>query len=106
MPIILNEQKPAGLPVVKRQRIGETFVGMVVRTQQRAILRDGEPVLNDRGKPRQELVVTCITLPGTTAAAGIGDETKVPAPGDRVRLILRGGAFSQWIEQLRELGGP
>lgn len=106
MPIPLNDGAgAAGYPVVKRQRIGETFVGAVVRTEQRPVLKDGEQVLKPNGKPRMELVVTALAMPGTTAPAGIRDNTAVPAPGDRVRLILRGGAFGQWIEAGDALGG-
>ena len=99
-----NEAK-AGTPVVKRTAIGQTFKGCIINTQARNVLKDGEPVLNDRGKPRQELVVRCIVVPGTTAPAGIGDNVTVPAPGDEVRLILRGKAFADWIQAKDALGG-
>lgn len=102
MAISLDDGARTSTPVVKRTKIAELFLGAVVKTEQRNVLRDGAEVLNDRtGKPRQELVVTCLALPGTTAVAGIKDTTAVPAPGDTVRLILRGGAFGQWIEARR-----
>lgn len=108
MAISLDQDRPAGLPVVKRQRIGETFVGAVVRTTQRDVQKtvDGKTVtvLKDNGKARQELVVTCLALPGTTAQAGLGDSNAVPAAGDKVRLILKGGAFGDWITAKNELG--
>jgi hypothetical protein len=91
-------------PVVKRQRIGEKFVGAIVRTEQRDKTKtdkDGvrSPILKPNGRPRQELVVHCIAMPNTTANAGIGDDIDVPTPGDQVRLILGGKAFGDWIEQ-------
>lgn len=100
MAITLDEHTGrASSPVVKRTKIGETFLGAIVKTEQREIKNNGETVINARtGKPRQELVVTCIALPGTTSPAGIKDTTAVPEPGDTVRLILRGGGFGQWIE--------
>lgn len=100
MAITLDEgARATGTPVVKRTAIGEVFLGAIVKTEQRPVLRDGAEVINERtGRPRQELVVTCVALPGTTAPAGIKDHTSVPEPGELVRLILRGGAFGQWIE--------
>lgn len=99
MPISLNDDAPRiSTPVVKRQKIGEKFVGAVVRVEQRDVLKDGEKVLKANGKPRQELVVHCLAMPSTTAVAGIGDTIGVPEPGAELRLILRGGAFGDWIE--------
>lgn len=104
MAIQLDDGARTSTPVVKRTKIGEKFVGAIVRFEQRNVLKDGEPVLKPNGKPRQELVVHCITMPGTTATAGIGDNVGVPAPGDAVRLILRGKAFGDWIEAKGKLG--
>lgn len=97
-----NGNTATRIPVIKRGAIGETFIGAVVRFDQRDMIKDNEKVINDRtGKPRQELVVTCIALPGTTAEAGIRDERAVPTPGDLVRVILRGKSFADWIEARR-----
>jgi hypothetical protein len=101
----VESEGKAGTPVVKRTAIGQTFKGCIINTQQRDVLKDGAPAMNERGKPRQELVIRCIVAPGTTAPAGIGDDVSVPAPGDEVRLILRGKAFADWIEGKRQLGG-
>lgn len=99
MAITLDDGARTSTPVVKRTKIGEVFLGAIVRTEQRDVKNNGDVVINERtGKPRQELVVTCIALPGTTAKAGIKDTNMVPEPGEVVRLILRGGAFGQWIE--------
>lgn len=103
MPITLEEPKAAGLPVVKRQAIGERFIGAVVDQHQRDVLKNGERVMKDNGKPRQELVVTVVTMPGSTATASIGDHASVPAPGELVRVILRGGGFGDWIEAKNSL---
>lgn len=105
MPIALSAPGQGGLPVVKRLAIGETFIGAVYKTQQRNVMKNDAPVLKDNGKPRQELVVYCVTMPGTTSSAGIGETVGIPAPGDRVRLILRGRAYGDWIEQNKKLGG-
>jgi hypothetical protein len=111
MPSTLEEPRTPGLPVVKRQRIGDKFRGMVIDlpTQRDVQKRDpmtgvNAPVIKANGKPRQELVVYAMALPGTTTPAGIGDVTAVPAPGDHVRLILRGSSFANWIEQKNKLG--
>lgn len=106
-PITLDEPQGPRVPVMKRQRIGDTVTGAVVRTVQRDVLKDGQPALKDNGKPRQELVVTIVVLPGTTMPAGIGQDTPaaVPAPGDVTRMILRGASFGQWIEAKNGLGG-
>ena len=111
MPITLDEPQGPRIPVMKRQRIGDTVVGAVVRTTQRDVMKDGAPVPKDPGNPdgkkRQELVVTIVTLPGTTMPAGIGQDTPaaVPAAGDVCRMILRGASFGQWIEAKNGLGG-
>ena len=104
MPITLDDPRAPGEPVVKRTAIGETFVGAIVAKRQRDVKKDGAVVLKENGKPRQELVVHLVTMPGTTAPAGIGEHTDVPAPGDVVRLILRGGGFGDWIEATKGLG--
>lgn len=105
MPIDLNDDvQRTSTPVVKRQKIGDKFVGAIVRFEQRDVMKKNEktgllePSLKPNGKAKQELVVTCVAMPKTTSPAGIGDHTKVPEPGDIVRLILRGGAFGDWIE--------
>lgn len=105
MPITLDDHTgQGGTPVVKRTAIGETFIGAVVKTQQRDVLKDGSPALKDNGKPRQELVVHVITMPGTTSPAGISGTVAVPEPGEPVRLILRGASFGGWIEAKNALG--
>jgi hypothetical protein len=103
MPITLGQPAGTATPVVKRTAIGQTFIGALVNKEQRGILKDDKPVLNTRGKPSQELVLTLIALPGTTAPAGIGDSVGVPEPGDIVRMIIRGLSFKQWIDIHRDM---
>ena len=103
MTITLEEAGTTRTPVLRRKRIGEEFVGVLVRTTQRDVLKRDDatgtdrPVLKANGKPRQELVVTLVTI-SSTMAAGLGEEVAVPEPGDIVRSILKGGGFGQWIE--------
>lgn len=106
----LEEPRTPGAPVIKRTAIGQYFVGALVNIKQRDVQkRDDEgnirPVLKSDGRYKQELVLTLLTMPGTTAPAGIGDQVSVPTPGDKVRLILRGQAFGQWIEAKKVLHG-
>ena len=86
-PITLDEPQGPRVPVMKRQRIGDTVTGAVVRTVQRDVLKDGQPALKDNGKPRQELVVTIVVLPGTTMPAGIGAPSCVLRASINVALI-------------------
>ena len=86
-------------PIVKKFALGEEFIGALVDKEQRPILdENNEPKLKANGKPRQELVLTLVAMPGTTAEAGFKDDTAIPAQGDTVRFILRGKAFGSWIE--------
>jgi hypothetical protein len=87
-------------PIMKRKKIGETFTGALCKApEQRDILKDGEPVLKPNGKPKQELVITLVALPGATMNCGIGDTIPAPpAAGDVVRTIIKGLSFSQWID--------
>ena len=103
MTITLEEAGTTRTPVLRRKRIGEEYVGALVRTTQRDVLKRDDatgtdkPVLKANGKPRQELVVTLVTI-SSTMAAGLGEDVAVPEPGDIVRSILKGGGFGQWIE--------
>ena len=103
MTITLEEAGTIRTPVLRRKRIGEEYVGALVRTTQRDVLKRDDatgtdrPALKANGKPRQELVVTLVTI-SSTMAAGLGEEVAVPEPGDIVRSILKGGGFGQWIE--------
>jgi len=108
--ISLEDAHASGLPVVKRTAIGQTFKGALVKVESRDRTKMGvggvrEILYKPDGKARQELVVTCLTLPGTTAPAGLGDYEEVPEPGALVRLILKGKAFGDWIDAKKTLPG-
>lgn len=99
MSIELQDSGVSSTPVIKAQRIGETARVALVRWEQRKMMKEGAEVLNPRtGKPRNELVIHGLALPGFTALAGIGDRQEVPAPGEPVRFILRGKGYGQWID--------
>ncbi|WP_233130303.1 hypothetical protein [Synechococcus sp. 1G10] len=62
-----------------------------------------EPIPNGKdrqGNPKvkQEIVIHCVAMPGTSMEAKLGDEAAVPAAGDRVRVILKAKGFGDWIE--------
>jgi hypothetical protein len=106
--INLEEPRAAGYPVVKRTALGQTFNGAVIKAESRDRLKRGDdgsmtPIVKPNGNHAQEMVVTCLTLPETTAPAGLGDTEEIPAPGTIVRLILKGKAFGDWIEAKRSL---
>lgn len=109
MAIELQETARASYPVLRHQRIGELAQLAIIKSEQRDRLRK-DPVsnalvkipngINRDGGPkfRQELVVHCIAMPGSTMQVKAGDDFVTPAPGDRVRVILKGKGFGEWIE--------
>jgi hypothetical protein len=105
MAIQLGTERTGGTPVLSRTRIGEQHLAGLIRYDQRNILKNGQPVLKDNGKPRQELVVTLLAYDGDMTA-GIGGEYTTPTRGDVVRLILKGGAFGQWIDAVNTMPRP
>jgi hypothetical protein len=112
MGIALEGERKAAWPVVKRTALGEKFFGAIVQVEQRPRLRKDEatgqmvPLLKPGGAARQELVVTCLALPGTTSPVALGEDEHVPVPGDVVRLILKGKSFADWIQTKVDLGRP
>ena len=101
MPIDLDNDRPHTElpPVMKKRAIGERTRIAIIGFEQRPVLKDQQPVINPRtGKPRQELVVSGLVMDGTTAECGRGDDSWAPSVGDKVRVILRGGGFGDWIE--------
>lgn len=111
MGIALEGERKPGLPVVKRTALGEKFYGAVVKVEQRDRLKRDDTgamvaITKTDGRARQELVVTCLTLPGTTASVALGDDEHVPEPESLVRLILKGKAFGDWIENKTALKRP
>jgi hypothetical protein len=111
MGIALETERKALPPVVKRTALAQKFFGAVVKIDTRDRQKKDDatgalvPLINPRnGKPRQELVVTCLSLPGTTASIGLGEDEFVPEQGTLCRLILKGKAFADWIQVKSELG--
>ena len=95
-------------PIVKHQRIGESCKLAVIRWEQRDRLRKDSGTqqmvkipngvdCSGRPKFKQELVIQAVAIAGDMVAA-IGDSQGVPAPGDRVRVILKAKGFGDWIE--------
>ena len=112
MPISLENEVRPGLPVVKRTTLGEVFVGAVVAVEQRDRQKKDNitgamaPMLKPDGRPSQELVITCLTMPGTTSPVGLGDDQHFAAEAELVRVILKGKAFGNWIDGKKALGRP
>lgn len=113
MAIILDDPNTTTrYPVLKHRKIGEQYFGMLIKTpeqrdQQKKDDRTGVigPIPNGRGGFRKELVVTLLTLPGTTMTAGPELEPVTVAEGDIVRLILKGKAYGTWIDADKALPG-
>ena len=108
MPIELD--KPTGSsrpPVVGARGLGQTVVAMVVDKEMRPRLdRDNKPILNSRGKPAQEEVLTVQILDGTTGTVSGGDlgDDRVPEPGELCRLIFKGLSFGKLIDARKPVG--
>jgi len=112
MAIPIQENTRTSTPVLRQARIGEVAYLAIIRPEQRNRLiknqatGEMEPIQNgtdSSGMPKykQELVIHGIALPGTTMEAKIGDNSGVPNAGDRVRLILKGRGFADYIEARR-----
>ncbi len=99
------------IPVLKRTQLGQTFTGSIVSMEWRAQRKkDAAGVIVDvinpaTQKPRQELVLTLLTI-SSTMPCGIGDEpATIPAPGTLVREIIKGREASAWIEAQKTIQG-
>jgi hypothetical protein len=94
-------------PVVGARGLGQTVVAMVVDKEQRARLdRDGNPIINSRGKPAQEEVLTVMVMDGTTGTVSGGDlgDDRVPDTGEVCRLIFKGLSFGKLIDARKPVG--
>lgn len=106
MPVAQETPGAATFPVVRRAAIGERFVGAYIMHKQRPILKDGKEVINKTtGKPRHEMIVHALVMPGNTITVGNSENFTTPEAGDVVRLILKGKAFGQWIDGLKAMQG-
>jgi len=112
MPIELDDPNAkARYPIIKGRAIGDAVYLMITklpewRDQQKKNEQTGqlEKVPNGRGGFRQELVVTGLALPGTTAPKGPITDPAAVEPGEQVRIILKGKSASQWIDAVNGLG--
>jgi hypothetical protein len=86
--------------VIKATAIGQRFRGVLTDFPQRRdrTKSDGSPIINDRGKVSQELVLHLLAMPGTTSVVGKAGEERPVVEGEAVRMIIKGGAFSSWID--------
>lgn len=109
MAIDLNEPKRASYPVIRHSRIGELAQLAIIRLEQRDRMTTNQLTnqlerIPNGSRPdgslkfKQELVIHCLTLPGTDMTVKQGDDFVVPAAGSRVRVILKGKGFGDWIE--------
>jgi hypothetical protein len=104
MPIQDDTPTNAGAPVLSRTAIGQRFQGVTcLMPKSRDRLKNGEPIMNNRGKPSQELVVTLLTI-GSTMPVGKVGEHRIPGEGEVVRAILKGKAYGDWIDASNALG--
>lgn len=108
MPIELDTpQTGTRPPVVGARGLGQTVVAMIVDKEQRGRLdRDGNPIINSRGKPAQEEVLTVMVLDGTTGTVPGGDlaDDRVPDTGEVCRLIFKGLSFGKLIDARKPVG--
>ena len=112
MAIELNDNRTPSTPVLRHQVIGELACIALVRFEQRDRLRKNpgtgqmERIQNgikQDGSPkyRQELVIHGVAMDGTTMQCKIGDDLHTPASGERVRIILKGKSYGNWIEAVK-----
>lgn len=107
MPIQLDQPTSNRPPVVSARGLGQTVTAMVVDKEVRARQdREGAPILNSRGKPAQEEVLTVMVLDGTTGTISGGDlgDDRTPETGDVCRIIVRGLAYGRLIDARRNVG--
>jgi len=95
-------------PVIGARGLGQTVVGMVVNKEMRSRTdKDGKPIMNSRGKPAQEEVLTVMLLDGTTGTVSGGDlaDDWTPESGTVARLIFKGLGFGKLIDARNQVGG-
>lgn len=95
-------------PVIGARGLGQTVKAMVVDKEQRGRLdKEGKVILNSRGKPAQEEVLTVMVLEGTTGTVSGGDlnDDWTPDTGTVARQIFKGLAFGKLIDARKDVGG-
>ena len=102
-------------PVLRHQRIGELAQLAIIKTEQRDRLAKNkitgalEKIPNGQRadgtiKHRQELVIHAVVI-SSTMQVKQGEDFVTPPPGDRVRVILKGKGFGEWIEARKDHRG-
>ena len=95
-------------PVIGARGLGQQVIGMVIDKEMRGRTdKDGKPILNSRGKPAQEEVLTVVVMEGSTGTVSGGElnDDITPNPGDVCRLIFKGLGFGKVIDARKEVGG-
>ena len=95
-------------PVIGARGLGQKVRAMVIDKEMRDRLdKDGKNILNSRGKPAKEEVLTVMILEGTTGTVSGGDlnDDWTPEVGSVARLIYKGLAFGKLIDARKEVGG-
>lgn len=95
-------------PVVGARGLGQQVVAMVVDKEMRGRLdKDGKVILNSRGKPAQEEVLTVMVMDGTTGTVSGGDlnDDWTPESGALARMIFKGLGFGKLIDARKDVGG-
>jgi hypothetical protein len=101
----IEAERPAGTPILRRRKIGDRFRGAIVHYETRD-QRDekGGPRLKADGRTAKELVVHLLTI-RSTMPVGRSDDEWTPDEGTICRLILKGGAWGQWIDASKTVDG-
>ena len=103
--------KGPSIPIVKFRTMGQRIVGGLVdeEMRQQQNWRNGKAEglkFKDDGKPARELILTLVTMPGSSAVVvdrDSGDDVPVEA-GQLVRVIISGFKWGQYIEARNALG--
>lgn len=94
-------------PVIGARGVGQTVIGRIVDKTMRARQdKDGNPILNSRGRPAQEEVITILVEEGTTGTISGGDlnDDWTPEAGTVCRLIFKGMGYGKLIDARKTIG--
>lgn len=95
-------------PVIGARGLGQIVKAMIVDKEMRGRAdKDGKAIMNSRGKPAQEEVLTVMVLEGTTGTVSGGDlnDDWTPEAGSVARQIFKGLALGKLIDARKEVGG-